>query len=102
MTAERAPAMVRVTRELGCSHREFFRALPPVLERWEWRSDGRVVNAWRGNARVTITLGPEGTRAIALLRLPVTRAEFAFEGLDEAEIDEFMTRFWRAFQRGGG
>lgn len=102
MKAEPAPTVSRLTRELGYSHREFFRALPPALEGWEWCSDGQVVNAWRDDARVKLTLGPEGVRVIALLRLPMTRVEFAFEGLDEAGIDDFMTRFRRAFQRGGG
>ena len=47
-------------------------------------------------------LAAEGKRRIALLTLPVTCVEFEFDGFNEREIDAFMERFDRAFQRAGG
>lgn len=92
----------RFVRELGLTHAEFYRMLPAALaHRRHTVTDGRVVVA-EGRRRVEIGLGPEGERRLGLLRLPVTRVEFAFHGYARSEIETFMRRFDLAFQRGGG
>jgi hypothetical protein len=92
----------RFDRELGCTHAEFFRMLAAALaHRRHTVTDGRVVVA-EGRRCVEIRLGPEGERRLGLLRLPVTRVEFVFDGYARSEIEAFMRRFDLAFQRGGG
>ena len=49
-----------------------------------------------------ISLSPEGRRRIAALSLPTTQVHFTFTGYSSEDIDRFMARFDRAFQRGGG
>ena len=49
-----------------------------------------------------IRLSPQGERRIASLRLPVTVIEFSFPGWTQPRVDEFLARFDRCFQRGGG
>ena len=92
----------RLRLELGCSHREFHRSLPPALSGWSYTRTGESVHATRGDARVRIVLAPERERRIALLALPVTEIALHFAGLDAVGVERFMADFRRAFQRGGG
>jgi len=89
-------------REMGCSHTEFRRALQrryagPGLE---MREDGADIRVATGS--VQLRLGAEGVRSIALLRLPVTRISFKFDGVDSAQRAGFMQHFELCFRRGGG
>ena len=52
--------------------------------------------------RWTIALGPERSRSIALLRLPLADAEIRLEGFDATGIAAFLDRFHRVFRKGGG
>ena len=49
-----------------------------------------------------IELGPEGTRKIALLSLPLTKVKLVFENYSEIDLKKSLERFDRAFQRAGG
>ena len=89
-------------REMGFSHKEFRRALQrtyagPGLE---MREDGADIRVATGS--VQIRLGAEGVRSIALLRLPVTKISFKFDGVDSTQRAEFMQHFELYFRRGGG
>ncbi len=90
------------TREMGLTHREFFRLLPAALEGRPFSASESVVGVEEGSSRITITLEPQGERRIALLRIPFTRVTFDFSGYIEDEINAFMKRFERHYQRGGG
>lgn len=91
-----------ITREMGLSHAEFWRTLPRALEGRPYQRDGNTIAIRDCQRQLTIHLGPEGKRRIALLQLPVTRVTFAFSGYTAADMDAFMQRFSRYFQRGGG
>lgn len=97
---ERAP--ISFTRELGLTHAEFHRSLPPAIAHRPCRLDGNRVIVEEGAKTVTITLGPQQQRRIASLRLPFVVVEFEFVGFTAAELEDFMQRFERYFQRGGG
>jgi hypothetical protein len=87
---------------MGLTHREFFRILPAALEGRPFSVSGSVVGIEEESSRITITLDPQQERQIALLRIPFTRVTFDFSGYSEDEIDAFMGRFERHYQRGGG
>ena len=90
------------SREMGLTHAEFFRTLPAAMGGQDYVVAGSRVSVENGDRRLTISLDPEGERRIALLRLPVTRVTFEFSGYTQQDIDAFMQRFERRFQRGGG
>lgn len=95
--------MTQIVRDMGISHRDFFRGLSAALggRRHAVRSATEIeVDGPPG--RVTIRLGPEGERRIGSLRLPTTRVEIVFNGYQESEIARFMREFDIHFQRGGG
>jgi len=52
--------------------------------------------------RVRVRLSPQGSRRIGTLQLPVTKVLLEFDDMAEADIQRFIDRFNRSFQRGGG
>ncbi len=94
--------MIVKTREMGMTHRDFFRTFPAVARGTPWRQDEDKVVLGEPEKQVTILIGPEGERRIALLVLPTVNLRFEFEGFDETEAGSFMDRFDLAFRRGGG
>ena len=92
----------RFTRELGLTHAEFHRFLPPAIAHRPYTVDGDRVGIADGVRRVTIDLGPQRYREIGSLRIPFVEARFSFEGYSAGERASFMARFERYFQRGGG
>ena len=96
------PAVVRFSRDMGITHREFFRTLPAALASTPYTVQGRDVIISDDARCLVISLSPEGRRRIAALSLPTTQAHFTFSGYSPQDVDQFMARFDRAFQRGGG
>lgn len=96
------PAVVRFSRDMGITHSEFFRTLPAALGPTPHTVQGRDIIVTEDARRLVITLSPEGRRRIAALSLPTTQVHFTFSGYPQQDIDRFMARFDRAFQRGGG
>jgi hypothetical protein len=94
--------LVTIHREMGLDHREFFRTLPAALEGSMFRVSGARIEVSAGWCQLRITLAPPAERRIGLLRLPVTRVTFEFTGGSEGKIEDFMRRFDRHYQRGGG
>jgi hypothetical protein len=96
--------MIVKTREMGMTHRDFFRTFPAVARETPWRvdDDAVIVGEERGRRRLLIRLGAERQRRIAGLTLPIVDLRFEFEGHDEPEAGAFMARFDLAFRRGGG
>ena len=91
-----------ITREMGISHSEFFRLFPLAAEGYDYAIEGNTVSLRQSHRSLIIRLSAESERRIALLTVPVTRVEFEFNGFSEGEMREFMERFDRAYQRGGG
>lgn len=90
------------TRELGLTHAEFYRSLPPAIAHRVFTVEDNRVRIDDGDRTVTIELGEQRYRSIASLRLPYLEARFTFLGFTTAERLKFMERFERYFQRGGG
>ena len=93
---------VTITKDMGVSHAEFFRLLPTALGPEAYSTDGARVVRQDGTRRLEITLGPEGTRQLALMRVPRTAVTLSFQGYSDAEMAAALALFDRAFQRAGG
>lgn len=93
---------IRFARELGLTHTEFHRSLPPAIAHRPFRLEEGKVIVEDGVRTVTISLGPQQERRIASLRLPFVVVDFEFRSYTVSEFEDFMQRFERYFQRGGG
>lgn len=91
----------RREREMGYTRAEFVRLVPTVAGD-DWERDGDQIKIKWGGGKVLVTLGPDGFRQIAMMRLPRMHVAFDYEGLDDAEIGAFEHRFERSYQKGGG
>lgn len=91
-----------VTKEMGLTHRDFYRSFAAVAGDAAWQADDDVVTLHHAAGLINIYLSPERRRTIARVSLPVTTLRFEFLQHDQAEVDAFMRRFDRCFRRGGG
>ncbi len=91
-----------VEKEMAVTHGDFFRTLPRALGTRAYRKIGAKVTHIDGDKRLEITLGPERTRRIAQLSVPVTDVTLEFSGYTEAEAAAALKLFDRMFQKGGG
>lgn len=91
-----------VNKEMGITHAEFLRVIGRALAGRPHRVDGNRVHLAEEGRALTITLGPEGKRRIALMTIPVTHVRLAFSGYRKNETAETLAWFERWFQRGGG
>ena len=91
-----------MTREMGISHRDFYRIFPAVIRGrpFERTSDGVLFE--EPGRRLRVLLSAESQRRLGMLRIPITIVQLQFEGFPQADVDAFMLRFERHFQRGGG
>ena len=101
MSDGEADAMV-VVRDMGLSHREFFRSLQTLAREWQCqiRNDGVLIDYDGGE--IDIVLGKEGRRRIAAMSLPRTEVRFCFSRLTLLQRKKFFYRFDLAYRRGGG
>jgi hypothetical protein len=90
----------RRSLEMTLDREEFFRFLPGAVRTFvvdgdtvRWSEDGL-----RGGIRLVRLEG----RRLGSVDLPRHRVEIALEGCSEKEGEAFMSRFQRAFLRGGG
>ena len=91
-----------VVRDMGLSHREFFRSLQTLAREWQCqiRIDGVLIDYDGGE--IDIVLGKEGRRRLAAMSLPRTEVRFCFSRLTLLQRKKFFYRFDLAYRRGGG
>jgi hypothetical protein len=91
-----------VEREMGLDHADFWRLLPRVLVSLRWERQGTRARIELAEGLIDIALGTEGVRRIALMTIPVTPVTITWRGVNAPEIEAFLARFDREYQRGGG
>lgn len=91
-----------VTKDMGLTHREFYRTFATMAGEWAWEVSGDVVTLEHPVGPVTIFLEPERRRTIANISLPATTLRFEFVTHDQSQVDAFMKQFDTHFRRGGG
>lgn len=94
---------MKVTREMGITHADFFRLLPRAMGEHPYEVEGRRVRVALPPGRLTITLGEERERRFtAVVAMPCTDVEFVYEGVDEDVRAAFERYFDLRFMRGLG
>ncbi len=91
-----------VSKDMGLTHRDFYRMFATVAGDCAWHVEGDVVTLDHPVGPVKIYLGPERLRTIARVSLPATTLRFEFVQHDQSEVDAFIQRFDLSFRRGGG
>ena len=93
----------RFERDMGCTETEWLGWLPAAVgegRRWSVEGPSAAVDIPPGSLQLRWQVMPP--RVIALMRMPVLRVGFVFEGLDAEQRYAFMKRFDLYMQRGGG
>jgi len=90
-------------RQMGYTHREFYRNLPYAMKDLNYRlqEPDRVFIEFE-NGSISITLGVPKDRRIANLSLPYMDVHFKFEHLNAEQRKRFYNAFERSYQKGGG
>ncbi len=92
-----------VTREYGLSHDDVQRILPRVLcDAALSLAPLRIEARFPDGRALTVALAPEKERRLGRLRLVSTVLRFHFERFTDMATVDFLGRFDRATQKGGG
>lgn len=100
--ARAVPDVVQL--EMGITHADFFRIFPRVPDGGALRREheAAISVAWPDGRSLQVSLSAERVRRIALLRIPCVDVTLRFHGFDDEQRAHLVTRFHRAFQKGGG
>lgn len=90
------------SKEMGVTHKDFYRLLPRAMGDTRYEINGTTVVASVADGALTIDLGEEQVRRIALMAIPYAKVSFNFVGVDADARTLFMRHFDLSFQRGGG
>ncbi|MCP4276018.1 MAG: hypothetical protein GY779_06660 [Gammaproteobacteria bacterium] len=90
------------TLEMGLTREEFFRSLPAAVAPGKFLIEGETVNVQHMNGDASIALTQKKPRKIGMLSLPVMMVAFSFPEWSDVDRNQFMCRFERYYQRGGG
>ena len=95
---------IEIVRDMAGSHDDFLRLLPAATEGRRYTVDGTSARiAIDASRYVTIMLREESVRRIGpTMALALTPVHYGFHGMTQDEIDSFLLRFDRYYQRGGG
>lgn len=97
--------MTLLKREMGYTRKEFMRTLPSALHDYNYSVEGETITISAPEAAdktMTITLGSEAIRKIAMIQIPYIHVDFDFSQVDEAVHRRFLTQFDLYFKKGGG
>lgn len=91
-------------RQMSISRREFMRSLIPAIApaTFETDSEGHLIEVIGAPGKVEIRLSDERERRLASLCLPIIDVRITLAGFEPEAKKRFLSRFERAFQRGGG
>ena len=93
---------ITVHKEMGLTHDDLFRLLPILVEAYDYKVSEQQITISKDDQIVTIDYSKERVRKIASFKIPVTNLDFIFSGFDQQQVKEFITKFDRVYQRGGG
>lgn len=101
-TPETFTPIEHFSREVQADREEFLRELPAAIEDRSFTLNGDLIRIPEKNGAVWIRMTALGDRHLGQLDLPTMRLDFAFEGLAQADIDEFMSTYQLRTLRGSG
>ena len=91
-----------VVKQMGLTYGDFFRIIPTALGSTNYQQNQTGIVYQDGSKTLTITLGPQTERKIALMALPTVTVTLTFEGYTRDQQVEALTMFDHKFRRGGG
>jgi hypothetical protein len=90
-------------KDMALTPDEFFRGVALAMEEQDYRVENNGVEAGSPDRGISISIQPLPPRRLSgLLSLPRAQVTISFRGYGAAEEAEFLQRFDRVFQRGGG
>lgn len=84
------------------SREEFLRLLPAAVGPAWIEKEAGLFCGGDGGQGWTLRLLPRSDRRLGSVILPRHQIDLRFEGYLDEEVEAFMVRFHRGFQRGGG
>ena len=93
---------IHLNLDMSLSREEFLRLLPAAVGLSPVEEVAGVFRGSDGSRGWTLRLMPLADRRVGSVVLPRHRVELRFDGYSEADVEAFMVRFHRGFQRGGG
>jgi hypothetical protein len=93
---------ITIKKEMGISHRDFFRILARALGSDKFDKQGTTVVLTQNSRRLTIKISEESHRRIASIVVPMTEVILTFSGYDAKDFQATLDRFDRYFRKGGG
>lgn len=93
---------MKVVKEMGYTHADFFRLLPGAMGHHPYEIDGLCVRCKLKTGTLTMTLGPEGVRKLVLVEIPKTEIVFEYDNVSDEERMAFTEYFDLRFMKGLG
>lgn len=97
-----AKRITHLYREMGFTRAEFLQLLPAALHDYPYTHRGDDIHVWVQGVPLTMTLGVEQVRRIAMLALPYIPVTFTYAGVAEADFQAFLRQFDLYYRKGGG
>lgn len=93
---------MKIEKEMGFSHADFFRLLPSAMGDNPYEVDGPEVNCTLPTGTLKITLGEERERRLVLVVIPCTTITFEYINVSEEDHENFKKYFELRFMKGLG
>lgn len=93
-----------IRKEMGCSRAEFLKQFGIFAQRYSmtYQVSQNQIIAQESQAEIKIEIIEQEQRQIGALMLPTLAVTFQFISHSKQQQEQFMRRFDRSFQRGGG
>ncbi len=89
-------------KEMSLRRSDLLRLLPRAAAPFEYDISENIIRIEAGEGRIVIRFSEEGLRTIGSLSFPVLVVDFEFSGFSNQQINRFLEKFDRTYQRGGG
>lgn len=93
---------MKIEKEMGYSHADFFRLLPRAMGATPYEVNGLEVKCSLPTGSLRITLGEERERKLVLVVLPCTNVTFEYENVSDEDRERFVKYFELRFMKGLG
>jgi len=93
---------MKIEKEMGYSHADFFRLLPSAMGTNTYEISGLEVNCVLPSGRLKITLGEECERRLVLVVMPYMLVTFEYENVSDEDRENFIKYFDLRFMKGLG
>jgi len=91
---------MKIVKEMGYTHADFFRLLPNAMGNTPYQIDGLEVNCVLPSGTLKITLGEERERRLVLVVLPRTEVTFEYQNVSDEDREAFVKYFELRFMKG--